>query len=90
MHMHVVAGRRAPMCQQCADSAVHPAAAERRLHCCLCCCCAQQKFKSMPSMAPQLNKAQLKLPQTRRELRVTGSAALHAHALFHALCLHAQ
>jgi hypothetical protein len=29
----------------------------------------QQKFKGMQQMAPQLTKAQMKLPQTKRELR---------------------
>jgi hypothetical protein len=32
-----------------------------------CRLCLQQKFKGMQQMAPQLTKAQMKLPQTKRE-----------------------
>lgn len=35
----------------------------------------EQKFKGMQSMSPGLTKAQLKLPQTRRELPLTAASA---------------
>jgi hypothetical protein len=35
----------------------------------------QQKFKGMQQMAPQLTKAQMKLPQTKREAATAADAA---------------